>query len=239
MSDLKNQVALITGGSRGLGKAIAMALAEEGVNIVITGRTEKTLKETTTAIKETYAVEVSYAVFDVGNYEAVQKGVKEIQQKFPKIDILINNAGIASFGSVMDMEVSQWEHIVQVNLLGAYYVTKEVLPSMIDNEKGDILNVSSMAGLTGNATISAYAASKFGMIGFSDSLMKEVRKHNIRVCALTPSTVASDMSQELGLTDGNPDKVLQPEDFASLVIAGLKLPRRAMMTRSAIWSTNP
>lgn len=239
MSDLKNQIALITGGSRGLGKAMALALAAEGVHIVITGRTEKTLKETTAEIRDKYNVEVAYAVFDVGNYEAVKTGIKEVQQKFPKIDILINNAGIASFGSVIDMEVSQWESIIQVNLLGAYYVTKEVLPSMIANEKGDILNVSSMAGLTGNATISAYAASKFGMIGFSDSLMKEVRKHNIRVCALTPSTVASDMSQELGLTDGDPNKVLQPEDFASVVVAGLKLPRRAMMTRSAIWSTNP
>ena len=137
------------------------------------------------------------------------------------------------------MEVQEWERIVQINLFGSYYVTKEILPLMIDNQQGDILNVSSTAGLAGNATISAYSASKFGLIGFSDSLMKEVRKHNIRVCVLTPSTIASDMSRDLGLTDGNPDNVLQPEDFAALVIAGLKLPRRAMMTRSAIWSTNP
>jgi 3-oxoacyl-[acyl-carrier protein] reductase len=239
MNNLKGQVAVITGGSRGLGKAMAFALAAEGVNIVITGRTESRLKEVVQELETTHGVKAAYASFDIGNYKAVQAGVKEIMTAFPKIDILINNAGIATFGSVMDMDVEEWERIIQTNLLGSYYVTKEILPQMIANQSGDILNVSSMAGLGGNATISAYAASKFGLIGFSDSLMKEVRKHNIRVCALTPSTVASDMSKELGLTDGNPDNVLQPEDFASLVIAGLKLPRRAMMTRSAVWSTNP
>lgn len=239
MSALKGQVAVITGGSRGLGKAMAFALAAEGVDIVITGRTEDRLAKVVEELKETHGVKAGYAAFDVSNYAEVQAGVKQITASFPKIDILVNNAGVANFGSVMDMEVQEWERIVQINLFGSYYVTKEILPLMIDNQQGDILNVSSTAGLAGNATVSAYSASKFGLIGFSDSLMKEVRKHNIRVCALTPSTIASDMSRDLGLTDGDPDSVLQPEDFAALVIAGLKLPRRAMMTRSAIWSTNP
>ena len=129
--------------------------------------------------------------------------------------------------------------IIQTNLMGMYYVTKEVLPYLIEKKEGDIVNVSSTAGLNGNATTSAYSASKFAVIGMSESLMKEVRKDNIRVCTLTPSTIASDMSLELGITDGNAEKVLQPEDFAELIVASLQLPRRAMLKAASLWSTNP
>lgn len=137
------------------------------------------------------------------------------------------------------MDVSDWENIINTNVMGVYYVTRAVLPSMIDSKVGDIINVSSTAGLNGSPTTSAYSASKFAVIGLSQSLMKEVRKHNIRVTTLTPSTIASDMSIDLGLTDGNPEKVLQPEDFAELVIATLEFPRRALIQSASIWSTNP
>lgn len=124
--------------------------------------------------------------------------------------------------------------------MGMYYMTKEVLPYLIEKNEGDIINVSSTAGLSGNANTSAYSASKFAVIGMSESLMKEVRKNNIRVCTLTPSTIASDMAVELGIADkDSEDSVLQPEDFAELVVAGLKLPRRAMLKSAALWSTNP
>lgn len=137
------------------------------------------------------------------------------------------------------MEVRIWEKIIQTNVMGMYYVTKEVLPYLIDKNEGDIINVASTAGLNGNANISAYSASKFAVIGLSESLMKEVRKNNIRVNTLTPSTIASDMTLELGITDGNPEKVLQPEDFAQLIVTGLQLPRRAMLANASLWSTNP
>ena len=156
-----------------------------------------------------------------------------------KIDILVNNAGIAAFGTLNEMEVKTWENIIKTNVLGMYYVTKEVLPYLIAKNEGDIFNISSTAGLNGNATTSAYSASKFAVIGLSESLMKEVRKYNIRVVTLTPSTIATDMALNLGITDGNPDKVLQPEDFAELIVAGLQLPRRAMMANASLWSTNP
>lgn len=137
------------------------------------------------------------------------------------------------------MDVKTWTDIINTNLLGTYYVTKAVLPQLIEKNQGDIINVSSTAGLNGSPNTSAYSASKFGVIGFSDSLMQEVRKNNIRVCTLMPSTIASDMSLELKLTDGNPDKVLQPEGFAELIVANLKLPRRAMLKSASLWSTNP
>ncbi|WP_108867805.1 3-ketoacyl-ACP reductase [Aquimarina aquimarini] len=238
MSKLKGKKVIITGGGRGLGKATAIAFAKEGTDIAITGRNEKTLQETVSELK-TLGIHATYAVFDVGNYEEVKKGIKNIVSDLGSVDILVNNAGIAAFGSFNEMEVSQWTNIIQTNLLGMYYVTKEVLPYLIEKNEGDIINVSSTAGLNGNPNTSAYSASKFAVIGMSESLMKEVRKNNIRVCTLTPSTIASDMSLDLGITDGNPESVLQPEDFAELVVATLQLPRRAMLKNASLWSTNP
>ncbi|MCT4697917.1 3-ketoacyl-ACP reductase [Tenacibaculum haliotis] len=238
MENLTNKKAIITGGSRGLGKATAIAFAKKGINVAITGRNEKQLLSTVTEIK-TYGVEATYAVFDVSHYNEVQKGIKEIIDTFGTVDILVNNAGIAAFGSLNEMPVENWTQIIQTNLMGMYYVTKEVLPYLIEKNEGDIINIASTAGLNGNATTSAYSASKFAVIGMSESLMKEVRKNNIRVCTLTPSTIASDMSLELGITDGNPEKVLQPDDFAELIVAGLSLPRRAMLKGASLWSTNP
>lgn len=236
---MKNKKAIITGGSRGLGKATAIAFAKEGIDVAITGRNEEKLKSTVAELKA-LGVHAIYSVFDVSNHDAVKSGIQNIISEFGSVDILVNNAGIAAFGSFSEMEVNQWEQIIQTNVMGMYYVTKEVLPHLIKNKEGDIINVSSTAGLSGNANISAYSASKFAVIGMSDSLMKEVRKDNIRVCTLTPSTIASDMSIELGIAKKDSvDTVLQPEDFAELIVAGLKLPRRAMLTNASLWSTNP
>nr|WP_317632161.1 3-ketoacyl-ACP reductase [uncultured Flavobacterium sp.] len=238
METLKNQNAIITGGGRGLGKATALAFAKEGINVAITGRNEANLQETVSQL-QALGVKATYAVFDVADYDQVKNGIAKIIHEFESIDILVNNAGIAQFGSFLDMDPKTWVDIVNTNLLGAYYVTREVLPTIIANGKGDIFNVSSTAGLNGGAGTSAYSASKFGLIGLSESVMREVRKHNIRVCTLTPSTIASDMSKELNLTDGNPESVLQPEDFADLIVGTLKLPRRALLKSASIWSTNP
>lgn len=239
MEDLKGKKAIITGGSRGLGKATAIAFAKEGIDVAITGRNEKNLQETVAELKA-LGVNATYALFNVGNYEEVQIGIKSIIAAFGSVDILVNNAGIAAFGSLNDMKVDQWSEIIQTNVMGMYFVTKEVLPYLIEKNQGDIFNVASTAGLTGNANTSAYSASKFAVIGMSESLMKEVRKNNIRVCTLTPSTIASDMSIELGIANKNSeDSVLQPEDFAELIVAGLKLPRRAMLKGASLWSTNP
>ncbi len=239
MSNLKHKKAIITGGSRGLGKATAIAFAKEGIDVAITGRNEKVLKETVVEL-EMLGVNATYAVFDVGNYEAVKSNIKNIIDTLGGVDILVNNAGIAAVGSFNDMPVEQWSEMIQTNVMGMYYVTKEVLPHLIEKNEGDIINVSSTAGLNGNANISAYSASKFAVIGMSESLMKEVRKNNIRVNTLTPSTIETDMTIELGITNkGSQDNVLQPEDFAELIVAGLKLPRRAMLKGAALWSTNP
>ncbi|MEN5233968.1 3-oxoacyl-[acyl-carrier-protein] reductase FabG [compost metagenome] len=238
MENIAGKKALVTGGARGLGKATAIALAKEGVHVAITGRREEQLKLTVKELQD-LGVTATYAVFDISDLTSVQQAIEQLNHSFGKFDIVINNAGIASFGSLLDMDADMWTSIIQTNVLGSYYVTKAILPQLIEKNEGDIIFVSSTAGLNGAATTSAYSASKFAVIGMADSLMREVRKHNIRVCTLMPSTIASDMSKELGLTDGNPESVLQPEDFAELIIANLKLPRRAMLKSASLWSTNP
>ena len=238
MTDLKNKTALVTGAGKGIGKAIALALAKEGVNVILVARTQKDIDSVAAKVRS-LRVKALAITADVADINSVNAAVEKALNEFGAIDILINNAGIASFGKFLELEPTDWERIIQVNLMGPYYVTRAVVPNMIERQTGDIINISSTAGLAGNAMTSAYSASKFALLGLTDSLMQEMRKHNIRVTALTPSTVATDMAKELKLTDGNPDKVMQAEDMAELVIAQLKLNRRVFVKNSSLWSTNP
>jgi 3-oxoacyl-[acyl-carrier protein] reductase len=238
MNDLKNKNALITGAGKGIGKAVAIALAKEGVNVILLARTQSDLDKVATEVNA-LGVKSLTVTADVADINSVNAAVEKALTEFKTIDILINSAGIAAFGTFLELEPAAWERIIQVNLMGTYYVTRAVLPNMIERQTGDIINISSTAGLSGNALTSAYSASKFAVLGLTESLMQEVRKHNIRVTALTPSTVATDMAKELNLTDGNPEKVMQSEDVAELIIAQLKLNRRVFIKNSSIWSTNP
>ena len=236
--NLKGKNAIVTGGGRGLGKAVALILASEGVNVGITGRNEENLKMTVDEIQK-LGVNATYAVFSIDNEIHVKAGIESIAEHLGGIDILINNAGIGDFGSIEEMSSEVWEQVIKTNLFGVYYSAKAVYPFMKQNGEGDIINVASTAGLKGGANMSAYAASKAAVVSLSQSMMAEWRKQNIRVVTLTPSTIASDMSIEGGLTDGNPEKVLQPEDFAEWVRDILKMNRRALIANGSIFSTNP
>ncbi|SEN81972.1 3-oxoacyl-[acyl-carrier protein] reductase [Flavobacterium sp. CF108] len=238
MTDLKNKNALITGAGKGIGKAIAIALAKEGVNVILVARTQADVDQLAAEVNQ-FGVKSLALSADVSDINSVNAAVEKALAEFKTIDILINNAGIGAFGKFMELEPADWERIIQVNLMGTYYTTRAVIPQMIERQTGDIINISSTAGLNGNAVTSAYSASKFAVMGLTDSLMQEMRKHNIRVTALTPSTVATDLAIDLKLTDGNPEKVMQSEDVAELIVAQLKLNRRVFIKNSSIWSTNP
>jgi len=238
MTDLKNKNALITGAGKGIGKAIAIALAKEGVNVILVSRTQADVDQLADETSKLGVKSLALSA-DVSDINSINNAVEKALAEFTNIDILINSAGIASFGKFLELEPASWEKIIQVNLMGTYYATRAVIPNMIERQTGDIINISSTAGLNGNALTSAYSASKFAVLGLTDSLMQEMRKHNIRVTALTPSTVATDMAKDLNLTDGNPEKVMQSEDIAELIIAQLKLSRRVFIKNSSIWSTNP
>lgn len=238
MQDIKNKVALITGGGRGIGRATAIELAKEGVNVGLVGRTLENLEKVKAEL-EAYDVNVAVATADVTNLDEITKAVESIKSELGPIDILLNNAGISKFGGFMELTPEEWTNIIDVNLKGVYYTTHAVLPEMIERQTGDIINISSTAGEKGGPVTSAYSASKFGVIGLSESLMQEVRKYNIRVSTMTPSTVATEMAAELNLTDGNPEKVMQPEDLAELIVIQLKLHPRVVLKHAGLWSNNP
>ena len=236
--NLKGKKAIVTGGGRGLGKAVALILAKEGANIGITGRNEENLKNTVDELKS-LGVNAYYSAFNMEIESEVQQGIADLAKELNGIDILINNAGIGNFGSIEEMSSETWKQIIEINLFGVYYAAKAVYPFMKENGAGDIVNVASTAGLKGGPNMSAYAASKAAVVSLSQSMMAEWRKENIRVITLTPRTRALDMSIAGGLTDGNLETVLQPEDFAEWVRDILKMNRRAMIASASIFSTNP
>jgi len=237
MESLKGKNALITGAGKGIGKAVALALAKEGVNTALLARSESDLRQVAAEI-ESLGVKTSVVTADVADMAAVNAAVEKAKVDLGMIHILINNAGTATFGSFLELDPERWEQIIKVNLMGVYYATRAVLPDMIAEKTGDIINISSTAGQRGAASTSAYSASKFAVIGLSESLMQEVRKHNIRVTSLTPSTVVTDLAYSSNLIK-DAERVMHPEDFAELIIAQLKLNRRVFVKEAGIWSTNP
>ncbi|MCK8486622.1 3-ketoacyl-ACP reductase [Paenibacillus sp. MBLB2552] len=236
---LKGKVAIITGAARGIGKATAVALAKEGVNVGLIARTESTLKEVAAELEGT-GVKVAYAAADIASKEQVEAAVETLKNELGPADILINNAGIATFGTVLEMDPAEWKGMIDTNVLGTYYVTRAVLPQLVEKNSGDIINISSTNGLNGAATASAYSASKFAVIGFTESLAQEVRRNNIRVSALTPSTVATDLALDLNLIkDNNESKFIQAEDLAEFIVGQLKLSQRVYVKTASFIATNP
>jgi 3-oxoacyl-[acyl-carrier protein] reductase len=238
MQTIAGKVALITGAGRGIGRATAIAFAQEGIHVGLVGRTLENLQQVAEELKQ-YGVKVAIAAANVADLDSITAAVESIRDELGAIDILVNNAGISKFGNFMDLTPEEWTNIIDVNVKGVYYTTRAVLPEMIERNTGDIINISSTAGQKGAPITSAYTASKAAVIGLSESLMLEVRKKNIRVTTLTPSTVATDMAVELNLTDGNPERVMQPEDLADLMVAQLKLHPRVVLKHAGLWSTNP
>ena len=181
----------------------------------------------------------AFATADISKIDEVNVAVAKISADLGPIDILINNAGTGTFGKFLELEPEVWENQIRINLFGVYYATRAVLPQMIERKSGDIINISSTAGKSGAAVTSAYSASKFGVFGLSESLMQEVRKHNIRVTALAPSTIVTELAESANLITGDPERVMHPEDFAELIIAQLKLHPRVLLKEASIFSTNP
>ncbi|WP_053373590.1 3-ketoacyl-ACP reductase [Paenibacillus sp. FJAT-27812] len=237
--ELKNRSAIITGAGKGIGKAIAVALASEGVNLGLVARTSSDLEALQAELANKYSISVYIAKADVSVKADVDQAIAALKESLGSIDILINNAGIGTFGTLLDMDPDVWEQIIQTNVMGTYYVTRAALPTMLEQSSGSIINIASSAGERGFATGSAYCASKFAVIGMTEALMQEVRKSNIRVTALTPSTVNTELASNAGLKIGDEDRMMQAEDLAELVLAALKLPDRVFIKTAGIWTTNP
>lgn len=236
--ELKGKKALVTGAGKGIGRAVARALAREGADLGLVARSQRDL-ESVAAELIALGARTSVAPADIADRAAAEAAVERVRGELGGIDVLINNAGIAEFGSVLEMDPETWERILRVNVLGTYYVTRAVLPGMVEQRGGDVINVASTAGEKGAATTSAYAASKAAVLRLTESLAQEVRKHDVRVTAVLPSTVNTELASSVGLKIGPEERMLQPEDVADLIVATLRLPPRAFVRDVAILTTNP
>ena len=223
MKFLTDKVALVTGASRGLGKAIALALAAEGASIAAVARSEDALKETLEAIRAAGGVAESYAL-DVSDGTAVEATIEKIVARFQHVDVLVNNAGVTRDGLLMRMKSEDWDVVLNTNLKGAFNLTKPVGRLMVKQRAGRIINISSVIGLMGNAGQANYAASKAGLIGFSKSVAREFASRNITCNVVCPGFIETDMTK--GLSEDLRKKLLekiplqrlgQPEDVAGTV----------------------
>ncbi|MGP4074283.1 3-ketoacyl-ACP reductase [Halobacillus sp. K22] len=235
---IEGKIAYITGAGQGIGRATAIQLARAGVNVGLMARTEsKLLKVAEEA--ESYGVKASIATVDIADLKQVEQAVSSLQDTLGNADILINNAGIGTYGSFLEIEPEEWKHTLEVNVFGTYHVTRTVLPQMIEKDQGDIINISSSSGLKGTAGSTAYSASKFALQGMTEALMQEVRRNNIRVFTLNPSLVATELSFGDELSEQDKEKYMQPEDLAEYMVAQLKLHPRIFIKTSLQWATNP
>lgn len=189
-----DKVAFVTGATRGIGKEIAITLAQNGYNLAINYRNKNIdLEETIQQIKK-YNVECLPVKGDISNFEDCEIMINEIIKSFQKIDVLVNNAGITKDGLLMRMKKEDFEQVINVNLVGTFQITKQVLPYMLKQRNGRIINLSSVVGITGNAGQTNYSASKAGIIGFTKSLAKEVASRNILVNAVAPGFIETQMT---------------------------------------------
>jgi 3-oxoacyl-[acyl-carrier protein] reductase len=197
MGLLKGKTALITGASRGIGKAIAIRFAIEGSNIAITNIADDDEFKTTIKEIEALGVKAKGYVSNAASYEDSQHVINEVVNDFGRIDILINNAGITRDTLLMRMTEDQWDSVIAVNLKSVFNLTKAVLMTMIKQKGGSIVNMSSVVGVSGNAGQSNYSASKAGIIGFTKSVAKEVGSRNIRCNAIAPGFILTEMTEKL------------------------------------------
>ena len=195
MSDLKT--ALVTGSGRGIGRETAVLLSKRGLNVMICSRTQKEIDSAVKEIKSSGNDKVIGRKCDVSIGSQVNSLVNEAFGVFGQIDVLINNAGITYVKKLIDTTEGDWDHTLDVNLKGAFLFCKAIVPQMIKKNRGVIINVSSGAGKIGFEDISAYCASKFGMIGLTESLAKEVGNYDIRVMAICPGEVATKMQENV------------------------------------------
>ena len=193
----ENKIALITGATRGIGKQIAITLAENGFDIAINYRKENEDLENTKKEIEKIGRKCVAVKGDVSSYEDCENFVKEVIAQYGKIDVLVNNAGITKDNLLMRMKREDFEDVLNVNLVGTFNVTKNVIPYMMKERNGRIINISSVVGIAGNAGQTNYSASKAGIIGFTKSLAKEVASRNILVNAVAPGFIETNMTDVL------------------------------------------
>ena len=225
MKTLNNQTALVTGGSRGIGRAIALAMAEEGANVAILYAGNEAAAAQTVQEAEAFGVKALSYRCDVSSEQAVKETVDEVLKDFGRVDILVNNAGIVRDGFLLSMKEEAFDDVINTNLKGAFHLIRQLYSHMMRRKSGRIINISSIVGLNGNAAQANYAAAKAGIIGLTKSTAKELAARGVTCNAIAPGFIHSDM------TDAMPEKardaissqipmkrVGQPQDVAALAV---------------------
>jgi 3-oxoacyl-[acyl-carrier protein] reductase len=237
MQSLRGKVALVTGGSRGIGLAIARALVADGVHVAVTGRSEAHLSAARPRIEAAGPGSVETLQADVRRYQDVSRAIDATVARFGGLDILINNAGIGIFGEVASMTPAQWAEVIDTNLTGVFNASHAALPHLRRRGGGFIINISSLAGKNPFAEGAAYCASKAGLNAFSEALMQEVRYDNIRVSYVLPGSVATSFSS--GDEEKGADWKIAPDEVAEVVVNLLRHDPRSLPSRVELRPSKP
>jgi len=231
--NLSHSVALITGGSSGIGRAIAQALVEAGARVAITGRDKGKLSAAAQALG------AFPIVADVSVEADVERTYREVLAKFGDLDILVNNAGIGTFQNLVDMETAGFERVFATNVTGVMMMGREAAKLFVARNRGNIVNICSTASLRGAPKGTAYYASKFAVRGMTECWRAELRKHNVRVMLINPSEVVTDFFATNGLTQKVNDTKLRAEEIAGAVKAVLEMDDRGFVPELSVFATNP
>ncbi len=232
---LKGKCAIVTGGSRGIGKAITKVLAEAGASVAICGRSDHDITATVAEMNPPIRGNVIGKAVDLRINDEVSDFFRFVDSELGGVDILVNNAGVGIFRSVRDLTVEDWRTTLETNLSGVFYCCHEALPRMISRGGGSIINISSLAGRNPFAGGAAYNASKFALNGFSEALMLDHRKDNIRVTYVMPGSVDTGFSPRTGRASWK----IAPEDVAQVVMDVLAMPERTLISRVEMRPSKP
>ncbi|PTI56665.1 oxidoreductase [Staphylococcus xylosus] len=221
MSELKNKVAIVTGASSGIGASIAETLSQHGVKVVLTGRNETRLSDVAKQLQENSQSEIDTHIVDVTQKDEVAKLVKETENKFGHVDILVNSAGLMLSSTITDGDVEAWENMIDVNVKGTLYGINAVLPMFLNQSTGHIINIASISGFEVTKQSTLYSASKAAVHTITQGLEKELAKTGVRVTSISPGMVDTPLS---GNTDWGSRKKLDPQDIADAVVYALQQP---------------
>jgi NAD(P)-dependent dehydrogenase (short-subunit alcohol dehydrogenase family) len=231
------RVAVVTGSSKGIGYAIAEALVRAGASVTVSARSAEEVGAAAARLNALGKGRATGVPCDVRRPDAVAELFRRTVAEFGGLDILVNNAGVGHFGPVADLTIERWQQTIETNLSGVFYCCREAIPQLRRRGGGWIINIGSLAGKNPMAGGTAYNASKFGLVGFSEALLLDVRHDNIRVSCLMPGSVATQFNDHTP-SDADAWKI-QPEDIAGVVLSLLEVPARAMPSRVEIRPTRP